>query len=332
MGHRKYSAPRRGSIAFRPRARAKSIESRIRNWPRNAEEKSNLAGFAGFKAGVIHVLTIDDREKTPNFGKHFLNPSTVVVTPPLRIIGIRAYLENQYGKHVIFDVYSKDLPKDLVRKFNANSDEEKIVKAESKLDRATSVVAVVAVSPRDANLSQKKPFVFEIAVTGKDVKSRYDYLKAMLGKQIRVSDIFQAGQFIDVSAITRGKGIEGPITRFGVKRKQHKSRKSVRAVGTLGPISPAVVMYTVPRQGQRGFHQRTEYNKRILMISNAQKNAPDPINPSGGFKHFGVVNGDYLVVKGSLPGVPKRLIKLRQPMRNFQRKILEPKVLEVVVE
>jgi large subunit ribosomal protein L3 len=68
------------------------------------------------------------------------------------------------------------------------------------------------------------------------------------------------------------------------------------------------------------------------MISNAQKNAPDPINPSGGFKHFGVVNGDYLVVKGSLPGVPKRLIKLRQPMRNFQRKILEPKVLEVVVE
>ncbi len=332
MGHRKYSAPRRGSIAFRPRARAKSIESRIRNWPRNAEEKSNLAGFAGFKAGVIHVLTIDDREKTPNFGKHFLNPSTVVVTPPLRIIGIRAYLENQYGKHVIFDVYSKDLPKDLVRKFNANSDEEKLVKAESKLDRAISVVAVVAVSPRDANLSQKKPFVFEIAVTGKDVKSRYDYLKTMLGKQIRVSDIFQAGQFIDVSAITRGKGIEGPITRFGVKRKQHKSRKSVRAVGTLGPISPAVVMYTVPRQGQRGFHQRTEYNKRILMISNAQKNAPDPINPSGGFKHFGVVNGDYLVVKGSLPGVPKRLIKLRQPMRNFQRKILEPKVLEVVVE
>jgi large subunit ribosomal protein L3 len=332
MGHRKYSAPRRGSIAFRPRARAKSIESRIRHWPRNAEEKSNLAGFAGFKAGVIHVLTIDDREKTPNFGKHFLNPSTVVVTPPLRIIGIRAYLENQHGKHVIFDVYSKDLPKDLVRKFNANSDEEKLVKAESKLNRAISVVAVVAVSPRDANLSQKKPFVFEIAVTGKDVKSKYDYLKTMLGKQIRVSDIFRAGQFIDVSAITRGKGIEGPITRFGVKRKQHKSRKSVRAVGTLGPISPAVVMYTVPRQGQRGFHQRTEYNKRILMISNAQKNAPDPINPSGGYKHFGVVNGDYLVVKGSLPGVPKRLIKLRQPMRNFQRKILEPKVLEVVVE
>jgi large subunit ribosomal protein L3 len=332
MGHRKYSAPRRGSIAFRPRARAKSIESRIRSWPQSAEEKSNLAGFAGFKAGVIHVQTIDDREKTPNFGKHFLNPSTVVVAPPLRIIGIRAYSENQNGRNVIFDVYSKDLPKDLRRKFTTNFDEEKIINSESKLDRAVSVVAVVSVLPRDANLSQKKPFVFEIAVTGKDVKSRYDYLKTMLGKEIRVSDIFQVGQYIDVSAITRGKGIEGPITRFGVKRKQHKSRKSVRAVGTLGPISPAVVMYTVPRQGQRGFHQRTEYNKRILMISNTQKNTADHINPSGGFKHFGLVNGDYIVVKGSIPGVPKRLIKMRQPIRNFQKKIFEPKILEVVVQ
>jgi large subunit ribosomal protein L3 len=332
MGHRKYSAPRRGSIAFRPRARAKSIETRVRNWPRAVEERSSLAGFAGFKVGLVHVLTIDDREKTPNFGKHFLNPSTVLITPPVRIIGIRAYFEDQYGKHALFDAYSKDLPKYLTRKFTANSDEKKLVNFESKLDRASSVVAIVAVSPREANLSQKKPFVFEIAVTGRDVRSKYDYLKSILGKEVRVSDVFQVGQYMDVSGITRGKGVEGPITRFGVKRKQHKSRKSVRAVGTLGPISPAVVMYTVPRQGQRGFHQRTEYNKRILMISRVEKNAGDSVTPSGGFKHFGVVRGDYMVVKGSIPGVPKRLVKLRQPIRNFQKKILEPKVLEVIVQ
>jgi large subunit ribosomal protein L3 len=330
MGHRKYSAPRRGSIAFRPRARAKSIESRLRNWPQ-AGEKPGLSGFAGFKAGMIHVLTTDDREKTPNFGKHFLNPSTVLVTPPVRIIGIRAYSEGHYGKHVIFDVYSKDLPKYLARKFTTKADEEKLVNSESKLDKAVSVVAIVAVMPREADLSQKKPFVFEIAVMGKDVKSRFDYLKSILGKEIRVSDVFQVGQFIDVSAITRGKGVEGPITRFGVKRKQHKSRKSVRAVGTLGPISPAVVMYTVPRQGQRGFHQRIEYNKRILMISNTEKST-ELVNPNGGFKHFGLVKGDYMVLKGSIAGVPKRLVKMRQPIRNFQKKILEPKILEVVVQ
>ena len=87
MGHRKYSAPRRGSIAFRPRSRAKSQEARIRNWPDLHEEKPNLMGFAGFKAGGINVMTVDDRDRTPNFGKQFLNPSTVIATPPIRVVG-----------------------------------------------------------------------------------------------------------------------------------------------------------------------------------------------------------------------------------------------------
>ena len=110
------------------------------------------------------------------------------------------------------------------------------------------------------------------------------------------------------------------------------SRKSVRAVGTLGPISPAVVMYTVARQGQHGFHQRTEYNKRILIMSNTEKDAENSINPSGGFKHFGLVKGDYIVVRGSVPGVPKRLVKMRQPIRSISKKVVEPKVLELVVK
>jgi large subunit ribosomal protein L3 len=99
MGHRKYSAPRRGSIAFRPRARAQSLEARVRTWPQLVSEKSSLLGFAGFKAGGIHILTVDDREKTPNFGKQLLNSATVIVTPPIRIIGIRGYRHDLYGQH-----------------------------------------------------------------------------------------------------------------------------------------------------------------------------------------------------------------------------------------
>src|ERR671924_2066360 len=193
-------------------------------------------------------------------------------------------------------------------------------------------MAIVAVSPNSIGLAQKIPFVFEVAVSGKDATSQYDYIKSILGREIKIADVFQVGQKIDVSGITRGKGIEGPVTRFGVKRKQHKSRKSVRAVGTLGPISPAVVMYTVARQGQRGFHQRTEYNKRILILSNTEKDENNSINPSGGFKPFGIVNGDYIVVRGSVPGVPKRLVKMRQPIRIVSKKVVEPKLLEVVVE
>jgi len=43
------------------------------------------------------------------------------------------------------------------------------------------------------------------------------------------------------------------------------------------------------------------------------------------------VDGDYMIVRGTIPGVPKRLIKLRQPIRSKQSKISEPKVLEVIV-
>ncbi len=331
MGHRKYSAPRRGSMAFRPRSRAKSLEARIRNWPDINEDKPSLMGFAGFKAGGIRVLTTDDREKTPNFGKPFLNPSTVIATPPIRIMGIRGYKQGVNGKYVLFDVPFKGIPKDVARRARMRYNEKVHDKAYHLLPSADSLVAIATVFPREANLSQKEPFVFELAISGMDNQKKFEYIKSLFGKEIRVGDVFKSGQYVDVLGITRGKGVEGPVTRFGVKRKQHKSRKSVRAVGTLGPISPAVVMYTVARQGQRGFHQRTEYNKRILLMSSAGKNSQIHINPSGGFKHFGIINEDYLVLHGSVPGVPKRLIKLRQPMRGVNNKVAEPKVIEVMI-
>lgn len=332
MGHRKYSAPRRGSIAFRPRSRAKSLEARIRNWPNLNHDKPALMGFAGFKAGGINIMTVDDREKTPNFGKQLLNPSTVIATPPIRIVGIRGYRDGVNGKRVAFDVYSKDLPKELARKRNIRYKEELLTRAQNNLSSVDDIVATATVLPREANLSQKRPFVYEIAVSSNDNQNKFEYIKGLFGKEIRVQDVFQLGQFIDVISITRGKGVEGPITRFGVKRKQHKSRKSVRAVGTLGPISPAVVMYTVARQGQRGFHQRTEYNKRILLMSSTNKDNQISINPSGGFKHYGLIKDDYVVLRGSVPGVPKRLVKLRQPIRDTARRVIEPKVIEVMTK
>lgn len=337
MGHRKYSAPRRGSLAFYPRVRAKSEEARVRNWP-ELNDNTSLLGFAGFKAGQLQVMTIDDKEKTPNFGKQLDNSSTVIATPPINIIGIRCYRKDLYGEKAFIDAYSKDFPKGLERKFKTKYNEKSFETIESSIDLISSFFAIASVSPKKANLSQKKPFVFEIGVSGKDNTTKYEYLKGLLGKEIKISDVFQNGQLIDVSGITRGKGVEGPITRFGVKRKQHKSRKSVRALGTLGPISPAVVMYSVPRQGQRGFHQRTEYNKRILLVSSdvssqtASLSSQLSVNPPGGFKHYGLVTTDYIVVRGSVPGVPKRLVKMRQPIRNTTKKVIEPKVIEVIAK
>ena len=261
-----------------------------------------------------------------------MNSSTLIATPPLKIIGIRAYTETAYGKNVIFDAFAKDSDKYLSKKSSFNFKEGKLEEINAHVDRIKHVVAIVSSYPTSASLSQKKPFVCEIAIGGTDTKSKIDYVVNNFGKQVNIKDVFETGQFIDISAITRGKGVEGPITRFGVKRKQHKSRKSVRALGTLGPISPAVVTYTVPRQGQRGFHQRTEYNKRILIISNSEKDSDFKINPKGGFEHYGMVKNDYIIVKGSVPGVPKRLVKMRFPIRSVSKKVVEPKVLEVLVK
>ena len=160
---------------------------------------------------------------------------------------------------------------------------------------------------------------------GGSVPSRFEFVASLLGKDLRFSDIFKVGATVDVAAITKGKGWQGVIRRMGAKRKQHKSRKTVRELGSLGPISPQNVMYTVPRAGQTGFHQRVEYNKRIMVMDDTEG-----INPPGGFKHFGLVNGDYIVLRGSVPGPYRRMIKIRSPVRNIPPKTLRPNILEVV--
>jgi large subunit ribosomal protein L3 len=89
-------------------------------------------------------------------------------------------------------------------------------------------------------------------------------------------------------------------------------------------------MYTVPRAGQRGFHQRIEYNKRIMLMDNTE-NSKFKINPDGGFKHFGNVNGDFVIVHGSVPGTYNRLIKLRSQIRKVPAKVNNPNVSQVIV-
>lgn len=330
MGHRKHSQPRRGSLAYLPRGRAKSMEARIRTWPEITSDQPKLLGYAGFKVGCIQIVSIDDREKTPNHGKQLVSLGTVVATPPISVIGIRGYHEDANGSHVLFDVISNDIPKEVTRLLTVKPKEGSLERAEKLLNRVNEIFAIIAVFPNNAGLAQKKPYVFEVAVKGGDIKKQFDFLKGLFGKQVKVEEVFELGSSVDVASITKGKGWEGPITRWGVKKKQHKSRKSVREVGTLGPISPASVMYTVPRAGQRGFHQRVEYNKRIMIMSNTEKN-DFKINPAGGFKHFGFVKGDFLVLKGSIPGTYRRLVKLRSQIRNIPTKVLKPNILEIVV-
>ena len=281
-----------------------------------------LLGFPTFKAGTIHAITLDDREKTPNFGKPLFNPATVLATPEAQVVGLRLYRREFSTDWPIAETYvgtSTGTKK--------GDDELKTLEAwKDKLESVSRITGIISVIPSEVGLSQKKPIVFEMGIGGGDVKSQFEYARSLLGKRVKFSEIFKPGMYVDVLSITKGKGFEGPVTRFGVKRKQHKSRKSVRAVGVIGPWHPAAVMYTVPRAGQKGFQQRTETGKRILLVGNAKES---PITPAGGFLHFGNVRGEYALVRGSIPGSPQRFVLVRHPVRTKVSKITPPQVVEV---
>ena len=330
MGHRKRSQPRRGSLADSPRGRAKSMEARIRGWPQINSDEPRLLAHAGYKAGCVQLVSIDDREHTPSHGKQLVTLGTVIATPPITIVGIRGYSSDPNGRHAELDSFAKDLPKNVQNILKIKTEGTPVDEAEKRLKRIKEIFAIVTTTPLDVNLEMKKPYIFEVKVEGGDIPKQFSFAKELLGKSVKVDQVFESGTYVDTAAITKGKGWQGVIYRWGAKRKQHKSRKTVREIGSLGPISPQNVMYTVPRAGQTGFHQRIEYDKRIMIMCNTEKEEYK-INPDGGFKHFGNVNGDFIIVKGSVPGTYRRLIKLRKQIRNEPKKVVKPNVLEVVI-
>ncbi|MCQ5377771.1 MAG: 50S ribosomal protein L3, partial [Candidatus Methanomethylicia archaeon] len=126
--------------------------------------------------------------------------------------------------------------------------------------------------------------------------------------------------------ITKGKGFAGAVKRFGVKIQPnwHKHRKGKRVVASISPSKPHM-MFTIPRPGKMGFHQRTEYNKRILKIGDN----PSEINFVGGLLHYGLLKNGYALIEGTLPGPAKRLIRIRAPVRLKKAKIEAPKIVAV---
>lgn len=314
MGRRRKHAPKRGSLAYLPRGRASSPTGRVKYWPEFSGDSPTLLGFAGYKAGMGYVYTIGDHRGSPTFGQEVFDPVTVVESPPAIVCGIRAYTQTENGLKTLTEAWMRKPPEDLNRVLTLPEDFDTgagLMKIEKALNQVSELRGILCTQPRLASVPKKKPDVMEVKVDGGTTRDRFGYLKSILGKEVRASDIFKEGQFVDVIAVTKGKGVQGPVKRWGVKTLHHKSRKTVRGVGTLGPWRPGYVMYTVPRAGQMGFHQRTEYNKRILKIGSDGEGA----TPKGGFTRYGVVKSDYIMLRGSVPGPMKRLIKIRYPAR-----------------
>ena len=313
MGRRPHH-PKRGSLAYMPRVRAPKPAAHVRAWP--ADAILRLQGFVGYKAGMTHVFMIDDRKGSLTAGQEIVMPATVIDVPPLVVCAIKLYGQTTHGFNTLKEVWSGELSKDLARILVVPEkyDQQKALsEAEAfiKNGKVAEVRLLLHTQPRLSSVPKKKPDLVEISIGSPSIGERWNRSKELLGKQIKVTDVFKEGEFVDVSAITKGKGFQGPVKRWGIKILPRKQDDGARQVGTLGPWKPTRVMWTVPGPGQMGYNQRTDINKRILKLGVKG----EEVTPSGGFTRYGPVKGDYVLLAGSIPGPTKRLVHLRRAMK-----------------
>jgi large subunit ribosomal protein L3 len=280
---------------------------------------------------MTHVFMIDDRKGSLTVGQEIVMPATVIDVPPLVVCAIKLYGQTTRGFNTLMEVWSSALSKDLARVLVVPEkyDQQKALSEAEALVKDGKVVEVrllLHTQPRLSSVPKKKPDLVEISIGGPSIGERWNRSKELLGKQIKVTDVFKEGEFVDVSAITKGKGFQGPVKRWGIKILPRKQDDGSRQVGTLGPWKPSRVMWTVPGPGQMGYNQRTDINKRILKLGVKG----EEVTPSGGFMRYGPVKRDYVLLAGSIPGPAKRLVHLRRAMKG-PAQIAPPSVTSISI-
>jgi large subunit ribosomal protein L3 len=331
----KINRPRRGSLAFSPRTRAKSPIPKYQSWP-VYEGAPILQGFAGYKVGMTHIVMVDDHKSSPTEGKEIMVPVTVIEVPSMKVAAIRAYSKDTYGKHALTEVWADQLDTILGRRISLPKDYDAQAAKKKLTDAmaAGTVAEIYAVTyTQPATLSgvpKKVPDLMEIKVGGADLRKQMDFAFGLLGKEVTVNNVVQTGSFADITAITTGKGTQGAVKRWGIslRKRKHAVGGKKRHLGTLGPWNPHHVRWQVPQIGQLGFQQRTEFNKRILKFS---ENASE-ITPAGGFINYGVLKNPYVLIKGSIPGPVKRLIRIRPAIRQGEQVVKMPTIQFVSIQ
>tara|TARA_Y100000310_G_scaffold310852_1_gene356543 strand:+ start:2892 stop:3866 length:975 start_codon:yes stop_codon:yes gene_type:complete len=308
--------PRHGSMQFWPRSRAKRAYARVRTYPQIKDAKA--LGFAGYKAGMTHVIATDNSNALTK-GEDITIPVTVIECPPLKSASLLFYKNSSSGSNMVSQTFAQNLDKELARKLKLPKKATKKIEDVKEYDE---IRLLVYTQPKLTGIGKKKPEVFELAIGGSK-EEQLKYAQENLGKEIKISDVVNEGMFVDTHAVTKAKGFQGPVKRFGIGIRPAKSEKTKRGPGSLGPwVGHAHIQYRVAKAGQHGYHQRTEYNKQILKIDED----PKKINPKGGFVKYGLVKNSFLLVRGSVLGPKKRLIRFSLPLRPGKAKPEAPQI------
>jgi large subunit ribosomal protein L3 len=275
---------------------------------------------------MTHAFIMDFRPTSTTSGQEVMVPVTVVEVPPMKVVGIRLYEDSAYGMNTKREVWSDNLDKELLRTLPIPGKGVKPDLDSLSEEDVDEVRVIMHSKPYTVpSIPKKAPEIMEMRIGGGSIKDRIDYARKLLGKDVDFNEFQVEGAMVDIISVTKGKGFQGLNKRFGVKLLTHKNSKHRRMIGTQGPWHPSWIMSTVPNSGQMGYHKRTEYNKRILKVGKD----PSEINPKGGFIHYGNITNGYVLIHGSIPGVTKRLIRFRDPVRLKGVKISSPEITYV---
>ncbi len=315
-------SPRCGTLQFWPRKRAKRIYPRVHAWAPVNDLK--ILGFAGYKAGMIHAIITNNIPNSPTKGEKISIPLTVIECPPLKALSLMFYKKTIHGVKLSKSIFAASFNKELGRKMVLPKKEA--VKTTIQPEDYAEIRLQVYTQPKLIGF-KKTPEVFEVAVGGSNMGEKFEFAKNLLGKDIKLSDVFKPGDQVDIHAVSKGKGFQGSVKRFGIGLRSHKAEKTKRGPGNIGSWA-APRGWTVAKAGQMGFHTRTEFNKWIVMMGDN----PEVVNPKGGFIRYGLVNKDFMLLRGSVIGPKKRLIRFNHAIRHNKRFPKDAPAIEVIVK
>jgi len=363
MSHRKFSAPRHGSMGFYPKKRARRHRGRVKAFPRDDSKKPiHLTAFLGYKAGMTHIVREVDKPGSKVNKKEVVEAVTILETPPMVIVGIVGYVATPKGLRALRTVWAEHIGEDCRRRFYKNwykskkkaftkaskkwSDDlgKKVIEKDLKaMKRYCKTVRVIAhTQMKLLHQRQKKSHIMEIQVNGGTIAQKIEWARQHLEKPVPITSVFTQDEMIDVIGVTKGKGFKGVTSRWHTRKLPRKTHKGLRKVACIGAWHPSRVQFTVARAGQKGYHHRTELNKKIYRIGRGihtrkgkvvKNNAATEydltdksITPMGGFPHYGEVNNDFVMIKGCCMGPKKRVITLRKALVTSAKRVALEKI------
>ncbi len=309
-------SPRKGSLQFWPRKRVSKFLPSV-NW-KAINSGKNIKGFIGYKAGMFSAEVKDLTPNSMTKDKRIIIPATLIECPPMKIFSVRFYKNGKVANEAILEHVDKEL-KRKVRLPKQNKNNLDSIKTADFDD-----LTVLAYSQVKKTNVKKTPDMTEMGIAGNSIDEKLNFVKAHLNKEISIEEVFSAGELVDIRGLTTGKGLVGPVKRFGITLKFHKSEKGVRRPGSLGPWHPARVTFKAPMAGQMGMFTRVHYNQKILTMAKAEETEKQ----IKGIKNYGDVKSDYILLYGSVQGPSKRQLLMTSSLR--PSKMQKKKVFDFV--